>query len=95
VHPAAHVFHPYDLSPHASAQLNMVEPTHVFMVPGLRRPTFISVLDGFSLSYAVMFAMIGAAGLAVLAHAWQHELLLRWVARVFARSRPAAAVGLM
>ena len=83
VHLAAHIVGTSELSPHASAQLNMLAPSHVFVIPGIRRPLFTSVLDGLSLSLTVLVATLGAAGLSVLAHA-QDERLLKSMARVFA-----------
>ena len=64
----AHLLTPAVSDPHAVVGLGMLQPSHVFIVPGLRRPTFMSVLDGLSLSFAVLVATIGFAGLAVLKH---------------------------
>lgn len=59
-------------------------PTHVLVVPGLRQPTFLSVIDGFSLSVAMLTATLGASGLVVLRYAADLPLALRGVARVYA-----------
>lgn len=84
LHLAAHIAGPATVSPHATAGLSMLSPSYVFIVPGLRRPTFVSVIDGLSLSVALLIATIGATGLAVLKHGSESPLLLRGVTRAFA-----------
>lgn len=59
-------------------------PTYVWAVPGLRQPTFVSVIDAFSLMVAMLMATVGAAGLAVIKHAPPDFIIARAVARVFA-----------
>jgi hypothetical protein len=59
-------------------------PTHIWLVPGLWQPTFAGVLDGFSLTVAMLTATIGAAGLVVLRFGEAQPELVRRVARVFA-----------
>lgn len=81
---AAHVLTPIVADPHVEAGLALLPPASVFLVPGLRQPTFTSVFDGLSLSLAMLVATIGAAGLAVIRHGLESPLLMRGVARAFA-----------
>jgi hypothetical protein len=84
VHLAEHVSGLNALGPDAAASINAFPATYVILVPGLHQPTFLSVLNGFSLSLALLVATIGGAGLVVLRYGADQPLLLRGVARVFA-----------
>jgi hypothetical protein len=63
--------------------LEVLLPTHVWLVPGLWQPSFAGVLDGFSLTVAMLTATLGASGLVVLRFANDADLTRR-LARVFA-----------
>jgi hypothetical protein len=80
---AAHVAGP-ELNALSREIAGAFAPTHVWTVPGLRQPTFLGVLDAFSLSVAMSLATIGAAGLVVLRYGAGAPLVARGVARVFA-----------
>jgi hypothetical protein len=84
LHVGVHVLGHADLSPHAQAGMSMLPPDYVVLVPGLRQPTYLSVVNALSLSYALLFAAIGAAGLAVVRHGQYEPKLLRAVAGAFA-----------
>jgi hypothetical protein len=92
VHVAVHVATGGDLSPHASAGMSMLPPDYVVPVPGLRQPTYLSVVDALSLSYALLFATVGAAGFAVVRHGQFNSRLLRAVAGVFATGAGMALI---
>jgi hypothetical protein len=64
--------------------LEVLLPTHVWLVPGLWQPTFAGVLDGFSLTVAMLTATLGAAGLVVMHFGHAEPELTRRLARVFA-----------
>jgi len=81
---AAYLVTPTIADPHAVVGLGMLAPGHVFLVPGLRQPTFVGVLDGLSISLAVLVATIGLAGLAVSRQGRDAPLVVRAVARAFA-----------
>jgi len=83
LHVAAHVFSMSDLSPHALAGMSLLAPDYVFSLPGLRQPTYLTVVDGLSLSLPLLLATIGAAGLAVARHGNDDARLMRSVAGVF------------
>ena len=83
LHVAAHVASP-GTGTVAGTLVDGLRPTHVWTVPGLRQPTFTSVIDAFSLMVAVLLATIGAAGLAVLKSASDDFVTARTVSRVFA-----------
>ena len=80
----AHVVGGQEASPHAEAGLRMLSPDYVVLVPGLRQPTFLGIVDALSLNYALLLATIGAAGLAVVRHGQGNSKLLRSVAGAFA-----------
>jgi hypothetical protein len=92
LHVGVHVLGREDLSPHAAAGLGMLSPAYVVPVPGLLQPTYTSVVDALSLSFALLFATIGAAGLAVVSHGQNEPRLLRAVARAFALGTGMALV---
>jgi hypothetical protein len=81
-HLAAHVIVPGSLD--AAPGAATATPSAVFLVPGLRQPTFVSVFDGFSLSLAVLLATLGGAGLTVANYADGSATLMRRVSRTFA-----------
>lgn len=87
-----HVAAGSELSPHAVAGLALEPPGYVFLVPGLRQPTFPGVVDALSLSFALLFATIGAAGLAVVRHGQLNPRLLRAVAGALATGTGLALV---
>ena len=62
----------------------MMAPDYVILVPGLRQPTYLSIVDALSLSYAILLATIGAGGLAVVRHGRYEPTLLRSVAGALA-----------
>ncbi len=84
VHLAEHVSGLNALEPGAVANINALRATYVILIPGLHQPTFLSVLNGFSLSLALLVATIGAAGLVVLKYGADQPLLLRGVSRALA-----------
>lgn len=84
VHLVEHVSGLNALSPDTVAGINALRATYVILIPGLHQPTFLSVLNGFSLSLALLLATIGAAGLVVLKYGSAQPLLLRGVARALA-----------
>jgi hypothetical protein len=92
LHAAVHVAVGTDLSPHAQAGMSMLSPAYVIQVPGLRQPTYLGVVSALSLSYALLFATIGAAGLAVVRHGQHQPKLLRAVAGAFATGTALALV---
>jgi tryptophan-rich sensory protein len=69
-----------------------LSPAYVIQVPGLRQPTYLGVVSALSLSYALLFATIGAAGLAVVRHGQHQPKLLRAVAGAFATGTALALV---
>ena len=93
VHLVIHVAGGEGLSPHAQAGMSMMAPDYVVIVPGLRQPTYLGVVDALSLSYALLFATIGAAGLAVVRHGRDDPRLLRGVAGAFAIGSGMALVS--
>jgi hypothetical protein len=84
LHLVAHVMGGQGAPPHAVAGLRMLPPDYVVSVPGLRQPTYLGVVDALSLTYALLLATVGAAGLAVVRHGKDNSRLLRSVAGVFA-----------
>lgn len=84
LHLVAHVVGGQEATPHAEAGLRMLSPDYVVLVPGLRQPTYLGVVDALSLNYALLFATIGAGGLAVVRHGQNNPALLRGVAGTFA-----------
>jgi len=92
LHIGVHVLGREDLSPHVVAGLAMLSPAYVIRVPGLLQPSFTSVVDALSLSYALLFATIGAAGLAVVSYGQNDARLIRAVARAFALGTGMALV---
>ena len=84
VHVAEHVSGLNALAPETVADINLLRATYVILIPGLHQPTFLSVLNGFSLSLALLVATLGAAGLVVLKYGGDQPLLLRGVSRAFA-----------
>ena len=83
VHLAEHVSGLNALDPALVTHINVARATYVIAVPGLHQPTFLSVLNGFSLSVSLLLATIGAAGLVVLKYGAEQALLLRGVSRAF------------
>lgn len=84
LHLAIHVIGGRSLSPHAQAGMSMMAPDYVILVPGLRQPTYLGIVDALSLSYALLLATVGAGGLAVARHGRYEPTLLRGVAGAFA-----------
>jgi hypothetical protein len=84
VHLAEHVSGLNALPPETVAHVNSARATYVVVIPGLHQPTFLGVLNGFSLSLSLLVATIGAAGLVVLKYGADQTLLLRGVSRAFA-----------
>lgn len=84
LHIVAHVIGGEVASPHAAAGLGMLTPDYVVLVPGLRQPTYLGVVNALSLSQALLLATIGGAGLAVVRHGRGNPKLLRGVAGAFA-----------
>lgn len=84
VHLGEHVSGLNGLAPDVAASVNALRATYVIMIPGLHQPTFLGVLNGFSLSLSLLVATIGAAGLVVLKYGSDQPLLLRGVARALA-----------
>ncbi|HVZ21294.1 MAG TPA: hypothetical protein VG871_09550, partial [Vicinamibacterales bacterium] len=62
VHLAEHVSGLNALPPAMVAHADGVRATYVILIPGLHQPTFLGVLNGFSLSLSLLVATIGAAG---------------------------------
>jgi hypothetical protein len=91
-HAGVHVMGQTELSPHAQAGMSMLSPAYVIQVPGLRQPTYLGVVNALSLTYALLFATIGAAGLAVIRHGQYQPRLLRAVAGAFATGTGLALV---
>jgi hypothetical protein len=58
--------------------------SYAFMMPDGRSRTMVNFLDGFSLSFAVLLAAMGAIGLVVARHGSADVLLMSRVARVCA-----------
>jgi hypothetical protein len=83
-HLAEHVSGLNALDPAIVAHIDTVRPTYVIPIPGLHQPTFLGVLNGFSLSLSLLLATIAAAGFVVLKYGADHALLLRGVSRAFA-----------
>ena len=83
VHLAEHVSGLNALDPVIVTHINAARPTYVIPIPGVHQPTFLSVLNGFSLSVSLLLATIGAAGLVVLKYGAGQALLLRGVSRAF------------
>lgn len=92
VHVSAHVFGAGGISPHAATALAAAPAPYVFSVPGLLRPSFLAMVDGFSLAWPVLLAAMGAAGLAVARHGDGNASLLRSVAGSFALGTGALLV---
>jgi hypothetical protein len=84
VHLAEHVSGLNAIPPETVAHINSMRATYVILVPGLHQPTFLGVLNGFSLALSLLIATIGAAGFVVLKYGSEQELLLRGVSRAFA-----------
>jgi hypothetical protein len=84
LHVVAHVVGGQGASPHAVAGMHMLPPDYVVIIPGLGQPTYLGIVDALSLTYALLLATIGAAGLAVVRHGRNDPKLLRGVAGVFA-----------
>ena len=61
VHLAEHVSGLNALPPETVAHVNSAHATYVIVIPGLHQPTFLGVLNGFSLSLSLLVATIGAA----------------------------------
>ncbi|MEO8481463.1 MAG: hypothetical protein ABI634_04585 [Acidobacteriota bacterium] len=72
------------LAPETVANINTLRATYVILIPGLHQPTFLGVLNGFSLSLSLLVATMGAVGLVVLKYGEDQPLLLRGVARALA-----------
>jgi hypothetical protein len=83
LHVAAYATTPRVTDPHAVVGLGMMPPGHVFLVPGLRQPSFMSVLDGLSLSLAIGVGTIGLAGFAVVKYGTESPRLMRGVSGAF------------
>jgi hypothetical protein len=84
VHLAEHVSGLNAIPPAMAAHIDAMRATYVILIPGLHQPTFLGVLNGFSLSLSLFLATVGASGLVVLKYGAEHELLLRGVSRAFA-----------
>jgi hypothetical protein len=84
VHLVEHVSGLNALAPEIAAHVNSAPATYVILVPGLHQPTFLGVLNGFSLGLSLLLATIGAAGLVVLKYGADQERLVRGVSRAFA-----------
>ena len=83
-HALVHVATAGDLTPHAEAGLAMLGPRYVLPVPGLRQPTYPGIVSAMSLTITLLFATIGAAGLAVVRRRDFTPRLLRSVAGALA-----------
>ena len=84
VHAIEHISGVNAISPEMAAHMNAMRATYVILIPGLHQPTFLGVVNGFSLSLSLFLATVGAAGLVVMTYAADQELLLRGVSRAFA-----------
>lgn len=84
LHMAAHVTGALLTGAGYDPALEVLLPMHVWLVPGLWQPSFAGVLDGFSLTVAMLTATLGAAGLVVMRFSDAEPELTRRVARVFA-----------
>lgn len=84
VHLAAHITGASLVGAGYDPALEVLLPTHVWLVPGLWQPSFAGVLDGFSLTVAMLTATIGGAGLVIVGYKDVEPTLTRRVARVFA-----------
>jgi hypothetical protein len=84
LHLAEHVSGINALPPMAVAHADASPPSYVWLVPGLHQPTFLGVVNGFSLSLSLLVATIGAAGLVVVKYGAENAPLLRGVSRAYA-----------
>lgn len=84
VHAVEHLSGINGIPPEMAAHMASMRATYVILIPGLHQPTFMGVLNGFSLSLSLFLATVGASGLVVVKYAPDQELLLRGVSRAFA-----------
>jgi hypothetical protein len=84
VHLVEHVSGLNAIPPDTVAHVNAMRATYVILIPGLHQPTFLGVLNGFSLSLSLLLGTIAAAGLVVVKYGADQPLLLRGVSRAFA-----------
>lgn len=84
IHVVGHLVVPLSPSTEEGRQLMAHASAYRFAFPGGVERTLMNLVDGFSLSYAVLLAAMGGLGLAVARRGGGDELLMASVARVSA-----------